>query len=105
LHESSSAPDAFCGPAKNGFTAVTQGHFSFWAVVTQAPDGRVFDTHTHRAGQLDGCFEMAGGQAEGGFYAEAEFGGLPAPGRGQCTTMARDLPEPGITSVRCFLTL
>jgi len=31
--------------------------------------------------------------------------GVAATGKGKCTAIAVDVPEPGITSVRCFLVL
>jgi hypothetical protein len=39
------------------------------------------------------------------FYAEGVIAGVPATGKGKCTAIAADFPEPGITSVRCFLVL
>jgi hypothetical protein len=44
LREERSPPDAFCAPSKTGFTAKVQDRYTFKAVVTRAPDGKVVDT-------------------------------------------------------------
>jgi len=105
LRESRSAPGAFCDAAKIGFTAIREDRYSFKAVVTRAPDGKVVDARTHQAGTLHACFDGTPGDPDVNFYAEGVFAGVTATGKGKCTAIAADFPEAGITSLRCFLKL
>ena len=105
LREERSAPDPFCAASKTGFIARVQDRYSFRAVVTRAPDGKVVDAKAHEAGMLRACFDGVPGAADANFYAEGVIAGIPATGRGRCTEVAADFPEPGITSMRCFLVL
>src|SRR5256885_16108933 len=89
---------------RSGFTAKAQDRFSFKAVVTRAPDGKVVDARLHDAGTLHACSDGAPG-VDANFYAEGVLAGVSATGKGKCTTIVADFPEPGITSVRCFLVL
>jgi hypothetical protein len=105
LREDRSAPDAFCAASKTGFTAKVQDRYSLKAVVTRAPDGKVVDAKGHEAGMLRACFDGAPGVPDANFYAEGVIADVPATGKGKCTAVAADFPEPGITSLRCFLVL
>jgi hypothetical protein len=100
-----SAPDAFCDAAKIGFTAARLDRYVFKAVVTRAPDGKVVDARSHQSGTLRACFDGNPGDADVNFYAEGVLAGVAATGKGKCTNIASDYPEPGITSIRCFLKL
>ena len=100
LREERSAPDPFCAASKTGFIARVQDRYSFRAVVTRAPDGKVVDAKAHEAGMLRACFDGVPGAADANFYAEGVIAGIPATGRGRCTEVAADFPEPGITSMR-----
>jgi hypothetical protein len=73
--------------------------------VTRAPDGKVVDARVHNAGSLLGCFDAIPGVPDANFYAEFTVAGVSATGKGKCTAVAADFPEPGITSLRCFLVL
>jgi hypothetical protein len=105
LREARSTPDEFCAPSKTGFTAKVQDRYSFKAVVTRAPDGKVVDATVHDAGTLHACFDGVPGVPDANFYAEGVIAGVPATGKGKCTAVAADFPEHGITSLRCFLVL
>jgi hypothetical protein len=105
LREARSVPDSFCATSKTRFTAKVQDRYSFKAVVTRAPDGKVVDTRAHEAGMLHACFDGVPGMPDANFYAEGVIAGIPATGKGKCTAVAADFPEPGITSLRCFLVL
>jgi len=105
LREERSAPDAFCAASKTGFTAKVQDRYSFKAVMTRAPDGKVVDARLHDAGTLHACFDGVPGVPDANFYAEGVIAGVSATGKGKCTAIATDFPEPGITSLRCFLLL
>lgn len=105
LREERSAPDAFCDAAKIGFTAKVQDKYSFRAVATRPSDGRIVDAKSHEAGTILTCFDGAPGVADANFYAEGTIAGVQATGKGKCTAIAPNLPEAGITSVRCFLVL
>jgi len=93
------------GTARVGFAAKSQDRYVFKAVVTRAPDGKVVDAISHPAGTLQACFDAFPGVADANFYAEGTFAGIRATGKGKCTPTQADFPEPGITSVRCFLVL
>jgi hypothetical protein len=105
LREKRSAPNAFCATSKTGFTAKVQDRYSFKAVLTRPPDGKVVDARVHDAGILRACFDGAPGVPDANFYAEGVVAGVPATGKGKCTAIAADFPEPGVTSLRCFLVL
>lgn len=105
LREARSMPDDFCASSKTGFTAQVQDQYAFKAVVTRAPDGKVVDARVHNAGSLLGCFDAIPGVPDANFYAEFTVAGVSATGKGKCTAVAADFPEPGITSLRCFLVL
>ena len=98
-------PDEFCAASKIGFTAKIQDRYSFRAVVTSLPHGKVIDAISHEAGTLHACFDATPGAAETNFYSEGILAGVLATGKGKCEPIAPDLPEPGITTLRCFLVL
>jgi hypothetical protein len=100
-----SPPGDFCAPSKIGFTAGVQDRYVFKAVVTRPEDGKVIDAVTHPAGTLQACFDGAPGIGDRDFYAEGVLAGIAATGKGKCTGIATDYPEPGIISTRCFLVL
>jgi hypothetical protein len=77
-------------------------------------DGRVVDSDVAVIGRLRACFgaDLAGRPGEqplqesgSFFYAEGVLGDVPFIGRGDCRTTRRDHPEPGISSMRCFMEL
>jgi hypothetical protein len=105
LREERSVPGPFCDAKKTGFTAAVQDRYSFKAVVTRVPDGKVMDARMHDAGTLQACFDGIPGVPDANFYAEGVMAGISAIGKGKCTAVAADFPEPGITSLRCFLVL
>jgi len=105
LREERSSPGEFCAHSKIGFAAKFEDRYVFKTVVTRASDGKVVDAISHPAGTLRACFDSAPGVADANFYAEGIFAGVPATGKGKCTPITPDHPEPGITSVRCFLVL
>jgi hypothetical protein len=105
LRQARKPADEFCAEGKIGFSAKLHDSYVFKSVVTNASDGKVVDAISHQAGNLNACFDGAPGAAETNFYAEGKFAGVSATGKGKCTPIAADFPEPGITSVRCFLVL
>jgi hypothetical protein len=105
LREERSAPGPFCDAAKIGLTASVQDRYSFKAVITRAPDGKVVDARTDDAGSLQACFDGIPGVPDTNFYAEGVMAGLSTTGKGKCSAVAADFPESGITSLRCFLVL
>jgi len=105
LREERSSPGEFCAQSKIGLAAKFEDRYVFKTVVTRASDGKVVDAISHPAGTLRACFDSAPGAADANFYAEGIFAGVPATGKGKCTPITPDHPEPGITSVRCFLVL
>jgi hypothetical protein len=105
LREERSVPGPFCDAGRTGFTAAVQDRYSFKAVITREPDGKVVDARMHDAGTLEACFDGIPGVPDTNFYAEGVMAGVSATGKGKCTAVAADFPEPGITSLRCFLVL
>jgi len=105
VRESRAPAGEFCSAAKTGFAATLEDRYAFRAVVTRSPDGKVIDTLAHEVGSLRACYQGAVGPEEVGFYAEGVVAGIAVTGRGKCVATAADFPEPGITSLRCFLVL
>lgn len=105
LREERSAPGSFCDAGKIGFTAAVEDRYSFKAVVTRESDGKVVDARMHNAGSLHACFDGIPRVQDTSFYAEGVMAGVSATGKGKCTAVAADFPEPGITTSRCFLVL
>lgn len=105
IRDQRTAPDTFCDAAKIGFTAKVQDTYSFRAVATSPADGKILDAKSHQAGTILTCFDGAPGVPDANFYAEGTIAGVQATGKGKCTAIAPNFPEPGITSVRCFLVL
>jgi hypothetical protein len=105
LREERSVQGPFCDASKIGFTATIQDRYSFKAVMTRVPDGKLVDARIYDAGWLQACFDGIPGVPDTNFYAEGVMAGISATGKGKCTAVATDFPEPGITSLRCFLVL
>jgi hypothetical protein len=103
LREERSAPGDFCAQSKIGFAATREDRYVFKAVVTRPSDGKVVDAISHQAGTMHGCADSA--VPDVNFYAEGVLAGVTATGKGKCTLVASDYPEPGITSSRCVLVL
>src|SRR6266576_6278454 len=82
LREERAMPDAFCAPGKTGFKAKVQDRYTFKAVITRAPDGKVVDARIHDAGTLHACFDGIPGVPDANFYAEGVLAGISAVGRG-----------------------
>jgi hypothetical protein len=102
LREDRGAPGDFCAQSKIGFAATKEDRYVFKAVVTRPTDGKVVDAISHQAGTLRACLDSAEPQ---NFYAEGILAGVAATGKGKCTPVATDYPEPGVSSWRCFLLL
>ena len=101
----STTPGGFCDSGKIGFVAQIEDQYSFKAVATRAGDGKVVDASHHDTGTLHACFDSVPGVADTNFYGEGVIAGITATGKGKCTIIAPEFPEPGITSFRCFLVL
>jgi hypothetical protein len=69
------------------------------------PLGKVTNVTGARAGTLHACFGPTADPQIVSFYAEGEVGSVPLVGRGQCRTIKRDFPEPGILASTCHLDL
>lgn len=100
-----SAPDAFCAESTTGFKASVMDRYTLRAVVTRASDGRVVDAAGREVGTMLSCFGKTPGADDVSFYSVGVLAGVVVTGKGKCTTIADNVPEPGITSVRCFQTL
>jgi hypothetical protein len=112
--ESRQPPTDFCTASRTGFGKATiEDTYSFRSVDVRGSDGRVVDSDVAVIGRLRACFgaDLAGRTGEpvpesaSFFYAEGVLGDVPFIGRGDCRTTRRDYPEPGISSMRCFMEL
>jgi hypothetical protein len=99
-------PGEYCAPAHTGFPDPTsEAKFVFRPVTTRAEDGAVVSTKGQKVASLHACFGRTSDARLLNFYGEGELAGMSFNGRGQCTRLKTDFPEPGITVWTCFLEL
>lgn len=106
VREARAKPTAFCDRARIGFDrAVFEDRFGLRSIEVRPSDGRVIRTDVQTIGEMRVCFGETADPATLNFYAEGKLATLAFVGRGECLTVNRDFPEPGITVMRCFLAL
>lgn len=106
LRESRSAPTAFCDQNRIGFgRALFEDQFLLRSIQTRSTDGLVVDADGNTIGNMRVCFGATADSAVLTFHAEGTLAAVDFIGRGECLTVRRDFPEPGITVMRCFLNL
>ena len=91
-------PTAFCNKAP--FKAATEGYFTWSSVETRPEDGRLSNPSVKTIGEIRGCFGSRDTQPISA-YTEGTIAGVPFKGVGSCEHQA-NLPETGISQVRCF---
>jgi len=96
---------AFCAEKRVGFRTENDDQYSLRAVLTQSSDGRITNTNGPEAGRVHGCFGPTSDPMVLNFYAEGVLGKISFTGSGDCRIVRADLPESGITPVRCVLVL
>jgi hypothetical protein len=103
VRESRVAPTEFCTKEKTGFSAATEDQFSLRSTAT-GPGGRITDTNVQTTGDIHACFSSSS-DSPFSFYGEGHLSGVPFKGLGDCQLLKRNLPEPGISTFRCWLDL
>ena len=105
VRESRVAATEYCAEAKTGFKSNVEDQYTFRSTATRVTDGRMIDTNVKTIGSGHACFGQAANPATRNFYMELLLGVTLFIGRGECLTAKSDLPERGLTVVRCFLDL
>jgi hypothetical protein len=90
---------------KTGFKSNVEDQYTFRSTATRVTDGRIIDTNAKTIGSGHACFGQAANPATRNFYMEMLLGVTLFIGRGECLTAKSDIPEPGLTVMRCFLDL
>ena len=99
-------PTDFCAESRTGFRNVrAEDRYDFLAVETNESSGTVVDASGRRVGQVRACFGSTADSLTSSFYAEGTLNRVSFRGQGDCRTIKRDMPKPGITSVTCHLNL
>lgn len=100
------SPTTYCGQSRTGFAeALYESRFVFHPVTNDPSHGMVLNAFGEQSGAAHACFGKTVDSDVLNFYAEGEIAGLRFTGKGKCTTVKRDFPEPGLTVVTCFLEL
>jgi hypothetical protein len=98
----------WCSQDRTGFAplpADADRKLSFWAVQTQASDGRIVNGQANRVAEVRVCFGPTAERSVTNFYGEGTIGGVPYTGAGDCRVVAADSPEKGLVVLRCVLML
>jgi hypothetical protein len=99
------APTEYCAQPRTGFDKpFAEYQFAFRAVETHADDGMVVNPLGKTTASLHACTSSTVGNVYG-FYGEGEIAGTRFSGKGQCTILRKDFPEPGLAWLTCFLDL
>lgn len=97
---------AFCGAEKIGVgRALFEDLFTFRSIQTRPQDARMVNSAGEVVGNMHVCFGATPDPATITFHAEGVLSGATFVGKGECVTVKRDFPEPGISTMRCFLDL
>jgi hypothetical protein len=99
-------PTDYCTQSRTGFSlTVFEDRYAFHTVSVSAEIGTVTGVSGAKRASAHACFGKTQDADVLNFYAEGELGGLTFDGRGKCTTLRRDFPEPGLNVATCFLNL
>jgi hypothetical protein len=99
-------PSKFCARSRTGFAEILfEDQYVFHAVATRTEDGAVINPLGNKTASAHACFGKTTDPNIRSFYAEGEISGTPFRGKGKCTTLREDFPEPGLSVVTCFLRL
>ncbi len=106
VRESRGAPTAFCDKGRIGFGgALFEDRFTLRSIQVRPADGLVVNADVQPIGTMHVCFGVTADSATLNFHAEGHLAAVAFIGKGECLTVKRDFPEPGITVMRCFLEL
>ena len=89
------------GPGK----ALWEDRFDFRSIKIRPSDGRMLSSDRPTIGNMHVCFGTTTDADIVSFYAEGTLAKVPFTGKGDCLTVKREFPEPGLTTMRCFLDL
>jgi len=99
-------PTEYCAQTQTGFAdAVFEDRYVFRPVTTRTEDGAVVSTAGKEIASLHACFGKLTDPNLLNFYGEGEIAGIRFTGRGRCTSLKTDAPEPGLNESTCFLDL
>ena len=99
-------PTSFCALDHTGLDKMTvEDEYQFKSITTRTSDGLITDANVEIVGNLHACFGTTSEPQVFSFYAEGNLGATPFTGKGECRVVKNDLPEPGIRTSRCFMTL
>src|SRR5215467_2715954 len=99
-------PTEYCAQSQTGFAdALFEDRYVFHPVTTRADDGAVVSTAGKEIASLHACFGKMADPNLLNFYGEGEIAGIRFAGRGRCTSLKTDAPEPGLNESTCFLVL
>lgn len=105
LRASRVPPTEYCSHAGAAFNALYEDVHTFHRVAVNSTTGRITDGNVAPFGELHSCYGKTAESGVSGFYAEGSLDGVPFTGLGDCRLLATDMPEPGMSSFRCFLKL
>jgi hypothetical protein len=99
-------PTDYCAQSRPGLAStVFEDRFAFHTVNVNAEIGTVTGVSGAKRASAHACFGKTQDPDVLNFYAEGELVGLRFEGRGKCTALRRDFPEPGLNAATCFLHL
>jgi len=99
-------PTQYCAQSQTGFAdTLFEDRYVFHPVTTRADDGAVVSTAGKEIASLHACFGKMADPNLLNFYGEGEIAGIRFAGRGRCTSLKTDAPEPGLNESTCFLDL
>jgi hypothetical protein len=97
---------SFCAQDRTGFDKMNvEDQYQFKSVTTRESDGVVTDSNVQTVGTLHACFGTTAEPQVYSFYAEGLLGATSFMGKGECSVVKNDFPEPGARALRCFMTL
>jgi hypothetical protein len=100
------SPTEYCAQSQTGFAdTVFEDRFVFRPVTTRGEDGAILSTAGKETASLHACFGKTTDPNLLNFYAEGVITGIRFTGRGKCTFLKTDFPEPGLNESTCFLEL
>jgi hypothetical protein len=106
MRESRGAPTEFCGEDRTRVGKPgSEDQFTLQSIAIRGSDGLMVNANVQTVGRLHACFGPTSDPAVSSFYTEGSLGAVTFTGRGECRTVKRDYPEPGLRFQRCSLEL
>ncbi len=96
----------FCGESRTRFANLrVEDQYTFQSTAIRGSDGLMTSANVQTVGRLRACFGTTSDPDLFSFYAEGALGATTFTGRGECRTVKRDYPQPGLVLQRCSLEL